>query len=1126
MDSFGTVRALARAKHDAMRAKSGGNTTAAALLAAARAAENVSTQFVASNHPLLAGGDGALHRSESGRSIYVSTAVSPDMAAYIEAHEFGHLWVETPGDPAIAPRGTDPGAPEESTPLGLRRVEAYSAQELRERYANVFGREFLLPRAEARSLFVDVGRSASEIATDIGVPIGLVHQQLAVSLLLPEPPATDKASDPAQKPKLDSSQKIAAEHEGSPLLVEAGPGTGKTRTLIARIEYLLAKKIPAPSILVMTFSNKAAREIRERVAASAPAAAPELWAGTFHAFGLELVRKYGHLDNIAEPVRLLDQADQLALLEQELPALGLDHYLRLHEPLLELRHILGAISRAKDEVFSAADYAVAATRMKDVARTEEEHLRADKAAEVARVYDHYERRLRSDGGVDFADLINRPIEILRTHPDVRTELQGQYRHLLVDEYQDVNRASALLLKELAGSGERLWVVGDARQSIYRFRGAAPVNTRDFEKDYSNGERKPLAVNYRSRRQIVDTFGAYANGMRVGRGQSSALDAERGDGIEAVDCNIATDRNTEIMGIAATIAKRKSEGIAYRDQAVLCRSHGNIEKIASGLEAAGIPVLYLGDLFERPEVRDMLALLSFVAEPHRGGLYRVATLSPYRIPLDDVRGFLAHAVAAGKTPLAALTDASSLDSLSDAGRESLVRLGSDLASVDFKTGPGKFLCHVLFNHHTFLRTYLIGDAAADQQRRLAIHQFLQFAIENDAPGDGDPKRRLLDWVRRLEVFGDERALREPPAAVEGIDAVRLMTVHASKGLEFKVVHLPVLGAGIFPLRWQGERCPAPDGMLPTVVADDHKEEEECLFFVALSRARDHLSLSRAQRYSERQNSNPSDALKSIAARLPSSPDGPPTWTDHLPGESDPGERIDLKVTACDHDGRDIELYLGCPRRYLYQEVLGLSGSREDNGYVDFHRAVYRVLRWMGTQGETIEMTALIAEFELAWSNIGPCEHPLEALYRGAARRILDQAVGRSRAGIVFGDVLQIAIDGCNVSVPVDEIEHVAGGFTIRRLRTGRPPKKADQRVLHALMAEAGRQTHGGGGRFELQYLTTNETIGVSLGGVMADRLEKTRGALAGLAAGRFPAVPDNREDCPRCPHYFICAAVPD
>jgi DNA helicase II / ATP-dependent DNA helicase PcrA len=487
-----------------MRTEAGGDGSAPALLAAARKASGLKVQTVLPDHPLLGGGDGALHRASN--AIYISNGLDLDVAAFVEAHEFGHYWIETPSDPAIVPRGSDPGGPEEGTPLGLKRVEAYSAQELRERYANVFGREFLLPRSEARRLFVDEGQSALDIARNLKVQIGLVHQQLAVALLLPEPPpGPEEEVKSGERLGLDDSQKAAAEHGGSPLLVEAGPGTGKTRTLIARVEFLLSTGVPAASILALTYSNKAAREIRERVAQSMPAAAAEIWAGTFHAFGLEILRKFGHLADVAAPVRLLDQADVLALLEQDLPVLGLDHYLRLHEPLSELRYILNAISRAKDEVKSADDYTAAAARMAEAARTEEEQIKAAKAAEVARVYKHYEQRMRGEGLVDFADLINRPVEILKKHPEVRDELRGQYQDLLVDEYQDVNRASALLVKELAGDGERLWVVGDARQSIYRFRGAAPVNTRDFEKGLPQGPAQApgdqLSITQADRRHV-------------------------------------------------------------------------------------------------------------------------------------------------------------------------------------------------------------------------------------------------------------------------------------------------------------------------------------------------------------------------------------------------------------------------------------------------------------------------------------------------------------------------------------------------------------------------------------------------------------------------------------------------
>jgi DNA helicase-2/ATP-dependent DNA helicase PcrA len=491
----------------------------------------------------------------------------------------------------------------------------------------------------------------------------------------------------------------------------------------------------------------------------------------------------------------------------------------------------------------------------------------------------------------------------------------------------------------------------------------------------------------------------------------------------------------------------------------------------------------------------------------------------------VQAFLAYAETAEKRPAEALAGLEGISGLSPQGKASLGRLAADLAGITFRTGPGTLLCHVLFNRGGLLRDYLSGSTPADQQRRLAIHQLLQFAIENNS-SPGDPKRALLQWIRRLEVFGDERALREPPAAVEGIDAVRLMSVHQSKGLEFKVVHLPMLGAGMFPLKRQGDRCPLPDGLLPTSPADDHEEEEECLFYVALSRARDHLSLSRAERYSDKIKSNPATPFLQIASFLPRAPDCPSTWAERLPLTPADAHRADLARTMLEHDGRDIELYIDCPRRYLYQLVLGLSGGRDDAAYVRFHRAVYRVLEWLRAQTGSIEAQALAEALDEAWNDIGPVGDPLEPLFRASATRILDHAGARGRAGITFGTVVPLALAGRTINLAIDEIENNGGKLIVRRVRTGREPSRPDQRHLHALMLQAVRDKMGRGATFEVQYLTTNEAVPVTLDGVMKTRVADARNALEQIAKGHYPAQPkDNGENCPRCPHYFICAAVP-
>ena len=288
------------------------------------------------------------------------------------------------------------------------------------------------------------------------------------------------------------------------------------------------------------------------------------------------------------------------------------------------------------------------------ASDEEAQEEAEKVLEVAAVFAAYEEMLKAERVVDFSDLIVKPVILLREHPEVAEEIRRQYKQILVDEYQDVNRASGVFLKLLAGDGKSLWVVGDARQSIYRFRGAAPVNIREFENDFPGTRRLPLNVNYRSQEHVVRLVEAFASCMKASVGGLPAKwEAKRGRQGGEVILEVANDLAAEAAGLAREINHRRDQGISYRDQAILCRSHTNLARFAMRLEAHGIPVLYLGDLFERAEVRDMLALMSFTCEPERGGLFRLAQFPEYRIPMGDVRKVLNFADANGIYPMEAM-----------------------------------------------------------------------------------------------------------------------------------------------------------------------------------------------------------------------------------------------------------------------------------------------------------------------------------------------------------------------------------------------------------------------------------------------------------------------------------------
>jgi DNA helicase-2/ATP-dependent DNA helicase PcrA len=651
VEGFDLIRHGARLRHAEARAKASGDQTAAALLDGATHLTGIARQAVPDNDPVLCGAEAVLDRSAP--AIFYKKSVEAAEANFYQAHEFAHYWLDS-ATGACSAGEIDDSMPEERIPLGIQRVEGYGPREHRECQANVFAREFLLPTSEARRLFLEETLPAPATAQRLGVSLGVVHQQLALALLVPEV-EIDGQSGKRTSPPLDDSQRAAAETEEGPHLIEAGPGTGKTRTLTARIAWLLERGTEPGSILALTFSNKAAEEMRERVAVAAPEAAPAIWAGTFHSFGLELLRKYGHLLGFPPEIRVIDPGDALLLLEEMLPSLRLKHYLQLYDPAIALHDILCAISRAKDELVGPEEYRAFGEAMLALASDEAAREEAEKVSEVATVFAAYEEMLEAERVVDLSGLISKPVALLRSHPEVAEEIRAQYKQILVDEYQDVNRASGVLLKLLAGDGKNLWVVGDARQSIYRFRGAAPVNIREFERDFPGTRKLSLNVNYRSQEHVVKLVEIFASDMKAGIGGLPARwKSQRGKQGGEIVLEVAPDLAAEAAGLAEEINRRRNQGIRYKDQAILCRSHTSLARFAQRLEAHGIPVLYLGDLFERPEIRDMLALLSFTCEAERGGLFRLAQFPEHRIPIGDVRKLLHFAAEKGIYPPDALS----------------------------------------------------------------------------------------------------------------------------------------------------------------------------------------------------------------------------------------------------------------------------------------------------------------------------------------------------------------------------------------------------------------------------------------------------------------------------------------
>lgn len=1048
------------------------------------------------------------------RTIFYPRGAEPFWAAFLIGHELGHVCL---GDDQVEDlaQDVDPARSGEAAPVGEDKVVDYSRHSRREVQMDLFSRELLLPRPWVRQLHLGEGLSASDIAAKLGAPFDVVAQQLFDALLLPEIVLSTRAPD--DKP-LNPAQKRAAEHGEGPFALEAGPGTGKTQTLASRVGVLLDRGVDPRTILILTFSNKAAGELAERIAIQSPEAAVSAWVGTFHGFGWDLLKTYFDRLGFDRVPSLMDRTEAIELLEAEVSRLGLSHYRDLWDPTDNLRAILNAVSRAQDEVAGPERYAECAEGMK---ATDPEA--AEKALEVAAVYRRYQEIKQERQAVDFGDLVTLPVRLLREHPDVRQALQARYQHILVDEYQDVNRSSVALLELLLGPQRNLWVVGDARQAIYRFRGASSFNMARFgAPDFAPAKRDRLEVNYRSRKEIVDAFGDFGVAMKAGAGSDGRLEAFRGRcGTGPVHHTVGT-KDEEGAGAAAAIEAARGEGYAYRQQAVLCKGNDRLARIGEDLERRGIPVLFLGSLFERPEIKDLLSWLTLLVDGRAMGLVRRRVPLALNLELADAHIVVSNLRAVDAKPLAWKHEA--FEKLSPEGRAGLDRIASALEGFGPDAQPWAVLTRLLLDRTRVAADLASNDTVAARAQSAAIWQFMNFLRVQPA-GQGFPIRRLLDRIRRLVRLADDRELRQLPEAAQSIDAVRLMTIHGSKGLQFDVVHVLGLNQQSLP-RTGGPPppCPPPDGLIvgateagSAFVKASDAEEQECLFYVALSRARDRLTI-----HSVRRNAaGASRPASSFLVRI-----GGLTRTD-----------LDLSSSVLpDEDGRPLAVDLGqpiamtlehlesygrCPRRFLYTHVLQIGGRRAETPFTDMHTVVQATVARL-CAGDCGEADIVFAE---VWAQSRVADHVYADDYRLMGLGLV-QAFVSSRGAAVLAEAVELrhASTAAVIHVRPDEVLDASGTQIARRVRTGKRPSK-ERRLGEEAFALAALAL-GSVTAAEVVYLADGaEPARLEFKDAAArkKKADQVAALLAGLSAGRFP-MKESERSCPSCPAFFVCGPV--
>lgn len=1054
--------------------------------------------------------------------VAYDSTLSPAAAAFSLAHELGHRCLH--GDrSACDSADIDEAFLTEPAGAGSGLIDAYHPRAQQELEANVFAAALLMPAGEVRATF-HAGARLAGLAAQYGVSERAMATTLAGLLLAPAPARPVPLPAPAELPPLDASQAAAAAVPTGPVLIDAGPGTGKTRTLVERVRRLLARGEAPAAILALTFSNRAAAEMRERLGPPGAAAAA-VTVSTLHGFCLHLLRAYGPLAGWPAPV-LRDPVAAAAALEAHLPALSLDQYFNLHRPGLWLPDILAAISRAQDELLDPDGYAALAAQAAAAAPAGDEKARTAAArwAEVARIYAVYEQLLAAQEAVDFGGLISRAVRLLREQPTLRAHLRDTYRQILVDEYQDLNRASSVLLQLLAGDGRGLWVVGDVRQAIYRFRGASPANLAQFAADFPGARRLSLGTNYRAQAPLVALVRTVGAAMPLPDGPPATWQPA-GPGAAGPCLWLATapDGAAEAAGIAAAVAARHAAGRPYREQVILCRTHRQALPIAQALTAAGLPVFYLGPLGERPEVRDALAMLGLLAGDSTSLLRVGARQGLDRIACRQLCAWATHQAV----PFPAALRQAAAAGLAPAAVAACDRLA---VGVEGLGGPGDAadsLARYLFGPASPLPALLATAHPAATLQRLALGQLLALArawTAPDGPGAMTPDvAAFLAYIRRLVAARADVGLG--PQAQGDLDAVRVLTVHAAKGLEFPVVYVPNLAAGRFPVREQWAAAPPPPGLIPSGSGGtDHADEETCLFFVALSRAREELILSRAERYGSR-TAAPSSLLTLLDADDPVAGWTPLSWPASPPAPAGtpppapvpPGGSLDM---------RDVELYLRCPRRYEYARVLGLAAPEDRRGVQGFYAILYpvlaqlRALQAAGTPPATADAAAAL--LDAAWTATGPLDHPQAAFYQQAARDLVRRYwvdLAALPLGEPLAPELHTTIGGVILRVPVDVAERGPDGtLRLTQIHPGRP-RPDDTRA--ARLAVLGQALPADAAPITLLYPATGEQVQVVPPRGSSAALRRVAAAVAGLRAGQYPAQPDDPDGCRTCPFWIIC-----
>jgi len=789
---------------------------------------------------------------------------------------------------------------------------------------------------------------------------------------------------------LNPQQREAVTTTEGPLLIIAGAGTGKTTVIAKRIAYIIEKKLGKPSeILALTFTDKAAGEMEERVDQLVPYGFIDTWISTFHAFGDRILRDHAVDIGHSPDFKVLSRPQQVLFFQQNLFRFGLEYYRPLSNPTKYISTILTFISRIKDENISPAQFEEFVKKQKSIAQGSEAKTEAKKLDELATLYTSYEKLKDEAGVMDFGDQVTKTTNLFKKNSRLLQKYQKQFKYILVDEYQDTNFAQNEMVKILASKHKNICVVGDDDQSIYKFRGAAISNILEFKKNFASSKQIVLTQNYRSTQAILDS--AY---KLISQNNPNRLEIQNkiNKRLKSAAVKVGTPPqeifadtlSEEADQVAVEIEKlTANKKYQYRDIAILVRANSQADHFLRALNMKGIPHKFVGSsgLYNQEEVSVLISFLCAITNLEDSlNLFNLATSDIYELPQKDAIKILSYAKKKTRSLHFVMTNIETIQKTEvDIPKDSkliIKRILEDLneaIAASRKEKAGRILYNFIKN--TNYLTKLDKESQLEGQIKIQnIAKFFEKIKEFETIAKVDSPTQFVDYLEALRGAGDD------PATVEfdpDTNAVNVMTIHGSKGLEFPVVFMVNLVSDRFPSRARSEQIEIPDELIKETKTTDnwHIEEERRLFYVGVTRAKEKLYFTWSRDAGGKR-------LKKISPFVLEALDKPRSHREQIvrsplekiekfsPPPAKPIQTAFFDVDVLKLTQGSIDDYLTCAFKYRYVHILRLPIAKHHA--IAYGSAIHNSVAALNNSrknGKAMSLAQLLEIFENSWDSEG-------------------------------------------------------------------------------------------------------------------------------------------------------------